>query len=285
LNIKQLECWYSSILKNIYSDKEISKIFEIFSKEYLGYSRVELLMNQDRGLCGMELSKFRFALKKLMRGEPYQYILKKAFFYGSEFLVNKDVLIPRPETEELIELILDEIHKIKNKKLKILDIGTGSGCIAVTLAKYIKNSDVYALDFSTAALKIAKNNAKLHNVEINFIFMNYLIENLSKIFNIDFDIIVSNPPYISVDEENIIDSGVKDFEPKMALFAPREDPLAFYRKIVKDAKLYLAKGGFLFLEINQNLGQETLKLFSEKFTETKLLKDLSGNDRFIITRY
>jgi len=272
---------YFSELNSVYSDTEIGILFEIFSKEYLGYSKIDLLINYNNELNELELLKFEYALKELILGKPYQYILGKAFFYGNEFLVSKDVLIPRPETEELIELTLNKIQKIKDKKLKILDIGTGSGCIAVTLAKYLKNADIYAIDFSSVAIEIAKKNAKMHNVDINFMCMDYLTESISKIYDGDFDIIISNPPYISSEEENVIDNQVKYFEPKMALFVSKEDSLVFYRKIAEDAELHLAKDGFLFLEINQKLGQETLKLFSEKFTKAQLIKDISGNDRFV----
>jgi len=281
LKITYLKQLYFAKLKDIYSNAEIIKLFEIFLKEYIGYSKIDLLMNHNNELDKLESLKFECALKELMLGKPYQYILGKAHFYGNEFLVSKDVLIPRPETEELIELTLNKIHEIKDKRLKILDIGTGSGCIAVTLAKYLKNADICAIDFSSVAIEIAKKNAKMHNVEINFILMNYLTESIAKIHDSDFDIIISNPPYISSEEKNVIDNQVKNFEPKMALFVSEEDPLVFYRKIAKDAELHLAKDGFLFLEINQKFGQETLKLFSEKFTKPQLLKDLSGNDRFV----
>jgi len=282
MKIKQLQKLYFTELANIYSDIEIKKLFEIFTKEYIKYNKIELLINTEEELSEKEISKFKKTIIELKSGKPYQHILHKAYFYNNEFFINENVLIPRPETEELVELALNKLNSIGDKKLKILDIGTGSGCIAITLAKYIKKSVIYAVDFSLEALDIAKKNMKIDDVEVNFTFIDYLSEDIGKISDSGFDVIISNPPYISVDEENFIEKQVKNFEPKMALFAPKEDPLAFYRKIYKDAQLYLSKGGFLFLEINQKFGNETFKLFSKKFKSTQLIKDISGNDRFIL---
>jgi len=224
LKTKQLQQLFSENLGNIYSNTEINKLFEIFSKEYLNYSRIDILINKYNELDEKETSKFKLALEKLISGKPYQQILGKTYFYGNKFLVNENVLIPRPETEELIELALNKIQKTDKKQLKILDIGTGSGCIAITLAKYLKNAIVYAVDISREAIDIAKKNAETHNTEINFILMDYLFEDITKISDTYFDIIISNPPYISTQEESFIEKQVKGFEPKMALFAPKEDP-------------------------------------------------------------
>lgn len=232
-------------------------------------------MYADQEVEEAQKLQFTQALEELKSGKPYQQILGKAYFYGEEFFVNENVLIPRPETEELIELILEKLPS--DKELKILDIGTGSGCIAITIAKHLKHANVYALDYSKKALEMVKKNAVLHNVNIHFIQQDYLNTELSEVF----DVIISNPPYIGTEEEVDIENSVKDFEPMMALFAPQNDVLAFYRKIANNTGNKLADGGFVFLEINQKLGPETLKLYKNKLSEAYLLKDISDNDRMI----
>jgi release factor glutamine methyltransferase len=195
------------------------------------------------------------------------------------------VLIPRPETEELLEIAID---KIKNqfvilndikKTIKILDIGTGSGIIPITLKKHFPEAEVSAMDISEKALEIAKKNATFHQTEINFIEADYLNDELAE----KYDVIISNPPYIGIEENVEIAASVKDFEPNIALFSPTKDALLFYRKIAKDCLNYLNENGLFFLEINQKLGNETLDLFQE-FSEKKLIKDLSDNDRFVVGR-
>ena len=232
-------------------------------------------MYADQDVDNPQELQFTLALEQLKSGKPYQQILGKAYFYGEEFLVNENVLIPRPETEELIEVILDRLPA--DKELKILDIGTGSGCIAITIAKHLKQANIYALDYSEKALEMAKKNAVLHNVNIHFIQQDYLNTELPEVF----DVVLSNPPYIGTEEEVDIENSVKDFEPMMALFAPQNDVLAFYRKIANDTDNKLADGGYIFLEINQKLGPETLELYKNKLSEAYLLKDISDNDRMI----
>jgi len=193
--------------------------------------------------------------------------------------VDENVLIPRPETEELLEIA---VHKIKDhfpgKKLKILDIGTGSGIIPLVLKKHFPETEVSSIDFSEKALQTARKNAEFHQLDVHFIHADYL--------NIDvidhYDVIISNPPYIGIDEEYEIADSVKEFEPKMALFSPTSDPLIFYRKIAEDSLKHLNEKGLLFLEINQKLGPETLELYTDSYSDVQLIKDLSGNDRFIL---
>jgi len=275
LKIKELQQLYSKELTLLYSESEIQKLFIYLAEEYLQYNSIQLKMYADQDVDNPQELQFTLALEQLKSGKPYQQILGKAYFYGEEFLVNENVLIPRPETEELIEVILDKLPA--DKKLKILDIGTGSGCIAITIAKYFEQANVYALDYSEKALEMAKKNAVLHNVNIHFIQQDYLNTELSEVF----DVIISNPPYIGTEEEVDIENSVKDFEPMMALFAPQNDVLAFYRKIASDTDNKLADGGHIFLEINQKLGPETLELYKNKLSEAYLLKDISDNDRMI----
>ncbi|MDR2205898.1 MAG: peptide chain release factor N(5)-glutamine methyltransferase [Flavobacteriaceae bacterium] len=269
-------------------------------------------------------------ISELKIGKPYQQILGETEFYGMRFFVDENVLIPRPETEELVEFAINELRdssyelrglscevrdskiqrfdfaqgdkslkqeanistchsersrrisvtgkkqEAKSQKPTILDIGTGSGIIAIVLKKYFPDFEVSAMDISENALKIARKNAELHNVEINFFCQDFLNSELNE----KYDVIISNPPYIGIDETSEISDSVKDFEPNIALFSPTSDPLIFYRKIAKDAENFLNKNGMIFLEINQKAGQKTLELF-KNFKEKHLLKDLSGNDRFI----
>ncbi|WP_454059040.1 peptide chain release factor N(5)-glutamine methyltransferase [Elizabethkingia ursingii] len=275
MKIQELQQLYSKELTLLYSESEIQKLFTYLSEEYLQYNSIQLKMYADQDVDNPQELQFTLALEQLKSGKPYQQILGKAYFYGEKFLVNENVLIPRPETEELIEVILDKLPA--DKELKILDIGTGSGCIAVTIAKHLKQANVYALDYSEKALEMAKKNAVLHNVNIYFIQQDYLNTELPEVF----DVVISNPPYIGTEEEVDIENSVKDFEPMMALFAPQNDVLAFYRKIANDTDNKLADGGYIFLEINQKLGPETLELYKNKLSEAYLLKDISDNDRMI----
>ncbi|OPC36976.1 peptide chain release factor N(5)-glutamine methyltransferase [Elizabethkingia miricola] len=275
MKIQELQQRYSKELTQSYSENEIQKLFTYFAEEYLQYNSIQLKMYADQEVEEAQKLQFTQALEELKSGKPYQQILGKAYFYGEEFFVNENVLIPRPETEELIELILEKLPS--DKELKILDIGTGSGCIAITIAKHLKHANVYALDYSGKALEIAKKNAVLHQTDIQFIQQDYLNSHLPEIF----DVIISNPPYIGTEEEIGIENSVKDFEPMMALFAPENDVLAFYRKIANDTETSLSNEGFVFLEINQKLGPETLELYKNKLSEAYLLKDISDNDRMI----
>lgn len=275
MKIQELQQLYSKELTLLYSESEIQKLFTYLAEEYLQYNSIQLKMYADQEVEEAQKLQFTQALEELKSGKPYQQILGKAYFYGEEFFVNENVLIPRPETEELIELILEKLPS--DKELKVLDIGTGSGCIAITIAKHLKQANVYALDYSEKALEMAKKNAVLHHTEIHFIQQDYLNSHLPEVF----DVIISNPPYIGTEEEIDIENSVKDFEPMMALFAPENDVLAFYRKIANDTETSLSDEGFVFLEINQKLGPETLELYKDKLSEAYLLKDISGNNRMI----
>lgn len=218
---------------------------------------------------------------ELLTGKPYQQILGTADFFGQKFLVDSNVLIPRPETEELLELAISKISAdFKDEKsLDILDIGTGSGVISIILKKEFPSANITAIDLDDNALKIARKNAEIHQTEINFQRHDFL--NWHPDFQID--ILISNPPYIGREEAPELALGVKSFEPHHALFSPTEDALIFYRKIAADARKILKPKGCIFLEINQRLGQETLEIFQPDF-QAELMTDLSGNDRFIIAK-
>lgn len=286
MKIEDLKKNFSNQLAEIYSVSEISELFAIFMEEKLQLSKIEIRNKLKENLSEKDSVYFTGILEQLKNEIPYQYILGKSRFFGLDFKVSHAVLIPRPETEELLELAIGKIQEIraknqdkKHENFKILDIGTGSGVISIILKKYFPHAEISAIDFSKEALEIAKENAQNHSAKINFIFADYLTENLSDIY----DVIISNPPYIGKNEEFEIDNSVKNIEPKMALFSPTSDPLIFYKKIAKDAKSFLKENGEIFLEINQKLGKETLDLF-KGFSHSELIKDISGNDRFIFAR-
>ncbi|MBT8317301.1 MAG: peptide chain release factor N(5)-glutamine methyltransferase, partial [Lutibacter sp.] len=264
-------------LSNGYPTTEIQSFFNILIQFKLNLSRVELALQPSLELNTSELDFFQQALTDLKKQIPIQYITGETEFYGLHFNVNSNVLIPRPETEELIDWIIKDYKKTEN--IKILDIGTGSGCIAISLAKNLPNAKIYALDISSEALKTAELNAEMNQVEIQFIEADILT--LNDVSN-KFDIIVSNPPYVREMEKDKMHNNVLKNEPYRALFVPDEDPLLFYRPIAKLAKNSLTTKGLLYLEINQFLGEAVKELLEESgFSEIELRKDIFGNHRMI----
>jgi len=299
MTLSQLKKYFIESVSEIYSDSEIVFIFQVFAEELLGLNSIQQRQFSDYEISVEHEEKFNQIISELKTGKPYLQILGETEFYGMKIFVDENVLIPRPETEELLEIAIKKIRnskfeiqdshsfnfteeketqtlKLSNPTFKILDIGTGSGIIPLVIKKHFPEAEVSSIDFSEKALKTAKKNADFHNLEINFIHTDYLNLDLNQ----NFDVIISNPPYIGIDEENDIADSVKEFEPKIALFSPTSDALIFYRKIAEDSKKYLNENGLLFLEINQKLGKETLELYQD-FSHSELIKDLSGNDRFI----
>ena len=256
---------FSEALATIYSKEESRILYRYFLEDF-----------QERKVENLA-SEFKKVTEELKKGKPYQQILGHTEFYGNRFFVDENVLIPRPETEELLEITIQRLKKLKIKKLKILDVGTGSGIIPITLKKHFPDTEISAMDISEKALEIAQKNATFHKTRINFIQSDYLNTDFTE----KYDVIISNPPYIGIDENAEIEDSVKGFEPNIALFSPTSDALIFYRKIAKDADKFLNEKGMIFLEINQKLGNETLELF-KNFSESELVKDLSGNDTFVI---
>jgi release factor glutamine methyltransferase len=262
-----------------YSSSEAEILFDIFLNNEKNWNRIELRTNLGEKITEIDVDIFEKIIEDLITGKPYKQILGKSEFYGLQFIVDEHVLIPRPETEELLELAITKIKSLglHKKEFKILDIGTGSGIIPIVLKKEFPQAKVSALDFSENALKTAIKNAEIHGTDINFIHKDYLNAALPQ----KYDVIISNPPYIGIEEEGEISDSVKSFEPKMALFSPTSNTLIFYEKIAKDCTKNLKENGLVFLEINQKLGKETKDLFVDVLTEVSLMKDLSGNERFV----
>ena len=277
MTILEFKRYFKSELSELYTEAESARLYSIFLYEKTGFDAFQQRRFAHQELLISDEEDLKEILQELKKGKPYQQILGHTEFYGNRFFVDENVLIPRPETEELLEITIQRLKKLKIKKLKILDVGTGSGIIPITLKKHFPDTEISAMDISEKALEIAQKNADFHKTEINFIQADYLNTNLT----VNYDVIISNPPYIGIDENTEIEDLVKGFEPNIALFSPTSDALIFYRKIAKDADKFLNEKGMIFLEINQKLGNETLELF-KNFSESELIKDLSGNDRFVI---
>jgi release factor glutamine methyltransferase len=284
MKIKEYKGHFIKALLPFYDEMEAESFFYLLLENKHQLRRIDLALDVDSVFSENEILNWNAILEKLKIQIPIQYIIGTTHFYGLEFFVDENVLIPRPETEELVDWIVKLNSKLSKKKnLKILDIGTGSGCIAISLAKNIPNSEVFAIDVSENALAIAKKNAILNKVPVTFLHKNILeTKDLSQ----KFDIIVSNPPYVRNLEKAEIKPNVLDNEPHLALFVPDNDPLIFYKKIAELAAANLNPNGQLFFEINQYLGKETQELLeSIGLKNIELRKDIYGNDRMIACNF
>ena len=287
--LKEYKINFIEALISIYDQEEIESFFYIITEFLHQKKRIDLALEPNFLINENEVEKWNAFVAELKQEKPIQYILGETEFYGLRFLVNENTLIPRPETEELVELIIYENSKNKIPNPKILDIGTGSGCIAISLAKNMLKAEVFALDVSEKALEIAKKNAVLNEVEVNFINKSILevedsiipTTNNQQLTTV-FDIIVSNPPYVRNLEKEEIRKNVLAYEPHLALFVEDDDALLFYRKIAQLAQKNLSENGKLYFEINQYLGKETVDLLQNLgFQNIELIKDVYGNDRMI----
>ena len=280
MHLKEYKTQFTHELISIYDEKEIESFFYIVLEAFHQMKRIDFAMQPEFELDVMQLLQWETVLSQLKEQKPIQYILGETTFFGLPFYVNENTLIPRPETEELVDWILSNNPITKTTSpLKILDIGTGTGCIAISLAKNLPNAEVYALDVSDKALEVAKRNAKNNNVKVNFMHQSILE---TQDLGMQFDIIVSNPPYVRNLEKKEINKNVLDYEPHLALFAEDNDALLFYRKIVQLALINLSNNGEIYFEINQYLGQEMINLLENNhFKNIELRKDIYGNDRMI----
>ncbi|SDR82884.1 peptide chain release factor N(5)-glutamine methyltransferase [Winogradskyella sediminis] len=283
--LKELQNIFHIELDAIYGQHEVNSFFYLCTEHYLDIARIQLTLEPELAITKPETETFFKTLEHLKQQKPIQYLLGETEFFGLPFKVNAHVLIPRPETEELVDLIIRSVtSSAVEKSTEILDIGTGSGCIAISLAKNLPNAKVYALDVSPDALKTAKQNAKLNNVDITFIEANILDQTCHSALDAEstFNIIVSNPPYVRNLEKQEIQPNVLDNEPHLALFVEDDNPLIFYKAITEFAVKNLKPKGQLYFEINQYLGKETKQLLVDaEFEAIELLKDLNGNDRML----
>lgn len=275
MQIKEIEHLFLKELEKTYNFNEINSLLKKSFENY-NISKNDLLINKENELSIIQEEGLINILYDLKSQKPIQYILGKETFYGLEFEVNKNVLIPRPETEELVDMII----KSSNRNDCILDVGSGSGCIAISLAKEIPNSEIYSIDISEKALNTAIKNAINNNVVVNFIHAD--IFSIKNIVNKKFDIIVSNPPYITEKEKKMMKANVLENEPFLALFVPDLKPLLFYDAILKFAINNLNENGKIFFEINENFGKKMIDLAKNySYQKIQLIKDFLGKDRFL----
>ena len=278
--VKDIRKYYCDQLCSIYDKEEASAMILILFDHYFKIDRVKMALEPNLRLSESEMLTFHFAVKDLLKNKPLQYIIGETEFCDLKFKVNENVLIPRPETSELVHLIVNRQQSTDNSQLTILDIGTGSGCIAISLAKQLPQSQVHALDISEKALCVTKENANINNVDITFIHDDIL--SLRNKIETKFDIIVSNPPYVRDLEKAEMRDNVLNWEPHNALFVSDDDPLIFYRNILEFAKTHLKENGEVWFEINEYLGKETKDLCCEMgFSNVNIYKDFREKERFL----
>ena len=275
MKLGSLKRYFNDELYHSYSAGEIDSLFFTIISFYLDLSKLDYLQYPNREINEMRIKSICNKVKLLSKNMPIQYVLGEVVHKNLKFFLNKNVLIPRPETEELCDWVISSIRK----KSYILDIGTGSGFIAIILKKYISNAKVEAWDISKKAIELAKKNAKINNVDVDFKIVDILKKN---IVSTKFDVIVSNPPYVDVNEKSMIDSKVKDFEPHSAIFVESDDNMIFYKNIINKSKTLLNKNGFLYFESHSsriNILENMLKI--NNFKRIIIKEDLFGNKRMI----
>lgn len=277
MNLKQLLQDFTSGLQDIYEDEEVKAIFYLTAHHLLGLNRSGVTLNWDKVPSNEHQKAFREVVEQLKEGKAIQHLLGESFFYGLTFKVNSSVLIPRPETEELVDWILDT-YKSNHTQLNVIDFGTGSGCIAISLKNNLPNAIVNAVEISESALETATENATLNGETINFIHADMLTYQSED----KFDVIVSNPPYITNAEIPDMHRNVLENEPHSALFVPDERPLLFYEAVADFGLKSLAKDGHVFFEINEYLSEETIQMLKDKsFNNIELRNDMQGKPRMI----
>lgn len=273
-------------LNKIYDEGEAIAITGIVMEKITGLRITDSQFKKEKSLTPDQASLFNKILERLLTHEPVQYVLNESWFFGFKFYVDKNVLIPRPETEELVEWIITDCNASLSTQqqgigvLKILDIGSGSGCIPVSLKRKMQKSEICSCDISIEALKVAKKNATDLDTDINFIRLDFLDKEQWKQLP-EFDIIISNPPYVPAKEAAQMLTNVLKYEPSIALFVPDDDALIFYKAIAEFGKQHLKKGGNIFLEIHESLGEAVLKMLKENGYTAEIRKDMQQKDRMI----
>ncbi len=286
--LSDLYAFYKSELLGMYDADELYAIFEVVCEKYLRFSRSELKQQFDSNINQSDLIFIYDAAKALKTGLPVQYVLREAFFYDSFFEVTPDVLIPRPETEELVDLIIKSTSPdpLITHPYSLLDIGTGSGCIPITLKKQLPGIRAFGIDISEAALEVAKRNGRKHQADVTFQICDILdpeVQSRSPLFTNHYSLIISNPPYIAHSEAAQMEQRVLAHEPHLALFVDNDDPIIFYRRIIDLCESCLAPGGHLFFELNPLFAVD-IKNYADSvnlFNFAELINDMSGKSRFL----
>jgi release factor glutamine methyltransferase len=267
-------------LYEVYDDREAANIADWVLEHLTEQRKIDRVMHPELPLTPAQQDRLSLVSEKLRRHIPIQYVLNEAWFAGLKLYVDGQVLIPRPETEELVDWIMQEVKPQNSKFKSLIDIGTGSGCIPIALKKKMPELNVRAIDVSEGALNVAIKNAMLQGTQVYFMRMDFLDRHLREGLG-RFDIITSNPPYVKQSEAGGMNRNVLDYEPHLALFVPDEDALLFYREIAAFGKGHLTPGGMIFLEINEALGEKVQQLFSAEGYKTELRKDMQGKDRMV----
>ncbi|MEO6314634.1 MAG: peptide chain release factor N(5)-glutamine methyltransferase [Chitinophagaceae bacterium] len=271
-------------LFHLYDEREAGNIAELVMEHITGWQKIDRVVNKTAVLSGQQAQLLQSFTDELQTHKPLQYVLQEAWFYGMRLYVDENVLIPRPETEELVDWLIKEARKSAPPVRSVLDIGTGSGCIPLAIKKNLPAVEMYSCDISEGALQVAKRNAATHNLDIHFHALNILVEQDRNQLPL-FDAIISNPPYIPVAEKAAMAANVLAFEPSLALFVPDDQPLLFYSAIAEFALAHLAASGIIYLEIHEALGAAVVALLKEKgFSGITIRKDLQGRDRMIQVR-
>jgi len=284
MNIQSAFTYITQAIAPLYEAREAANIAHLVLEHITGLSKLDRIVYKDRTLDPMQQAGLKKAVEALLEQQPVQYVTGTAWFYGMELMVNPQVLIPRPETEELVEWIVNDVRTVRqlaDADMRMLDIGTGSGCIPLALKKELPAANVWGIDVSLGALETAKANATQQQLDVRFEQVNVLDEQATAVLPF-FDVIVSNPPYIKQSEQSVMQQQVLAYEPSLALFVPDEDALLFYRVISVLAKRKLARGGSLYFEINEALGSEVVALLEASgFKNVMLKQDIFGKDRMV----
>jgi release factor glutamine methyltransferase len=281
MNIQSAFTYITQAIASLYEPREAANIAHLVMEYVTGLSKLDRIIYKERTLELTQQAKVEQAVEALLEQQPVQYVTGTAWFYGMELMVNPQVLIPRPETEELVEWMVNDVRMCGYADMRMLDIGTGSGCIPLALKKELPAANVWGIDVSPGALETAKANAAQQQLDVHFEQVNVLDEQATAALPV-FDIIVSNPPYIKQSEHTGMQQQVLAYEPSLALFVPDEDALLFYRVIAQLAKRKLAPGGRLYFEINEALGNEVVELLKQSgFKDVMLKQDIFGKDRMV----
>jgi release factor glutamine methyltransferase len=297
MKLFEAEQYLKEELKAIYNEQEAASIASLAAEHITGFSKTKRVSRKQDQLSALQSEQLQSHLQRLKTGEPIQYIMNKSWFCGMELYVDKNVLIPRPETEELVQWIIDDVKASgkdvfvrkpmeadETTQLKVLDVGTGSGCIALALKKIMVKAEVWGCDVSEEALNVARRNGSTLNIRVDFQGLNFLDEAQQKLLP-TVDIIASNPPYVPLKDKEEMDTNVVDHEPHTALFVSNNDPLIFYKALAGFGKKRLYENGSIYMEIHEDLGQDVVALFKQNgYSNVELKKDMQKKDRMVRVR-